>query len=65
MHETTGNKPAKLISSHSFLATATEMKNKPNMSHKPQHTYTPNPENLKVLIKPHNNRKVHADRKSE
>ena len=28
----TGNKPAILISSHSFLATATEMNNKPNMT---------------------------------
>jgi hypothetical protein len=37
MHETTGNKPAK-----------TEMTNKPNMYHKPQHTNTPNPENLKL-----------------
>jgi hypothetical protein len=31
-HETTGNKPEKPISSHSFLATATEMNNKPNMT---------------------------------
>ncbi len=30
-HETTGNKPAKPISSHSFLGTATEITNKPNM----------------------------------
>jgi hypothetical protein len=31
-HENTCKKPAKLISSHSYLATATEMKNKPNMN---------------------------------
>jgi hypothetical protein len=47
-HENTGNKPAKPISSHSFLATATEMINKPNMNHKPQHPNTANPENLKL-----------------
>jgi hypothetical protein len=33
----TGNKPAKPISSHSFLATAKEINNKLNMRRKPQH----------------------------
>ena len=36
-HETTGNKPANPISSHSILAKAIEMKYKLNMTTKPQH----------------------------
>jgi hypothetical protein len=37
--KTTGKKPAKPISSHSILATATEMNNKSNMTTKPQHLH--------------------------
>jgi hypothetical protein len=43
-HKNTGKKPAKPISSHSFLATATEMNNKQNMNknnHIHLHTYNP------------------------
>jgi hypothetical protein len=47
-HKNTGKKPAKPISSHSFLATATEMNNKQNMNknnHIHPHPYNPHPEN--------------------
>jgi hypothetical protein len=35
----TGNKPAKPISSHSYLATAKEINNKLNMRRKPQNAH--------------------------
>jgi hypothetical protein len=37
----TGNKPAILISSHSFLATATEMNNNLNMKRRPTNIIAP------------------------
>jgi hypothetical protein len=44
----TGKKPAIPISSHSFLAMAIEMNNKPNMTVKPQHPHNPNTVNPKI-----------------
>jgi hypothetical protein len=49
-HENTGKLSAKPFSSHSFLATATEIKNKPNMNPKTQHPHNPNHQNQKNQI---------------